>query len=70
MLPVRCGPLRGAKGAGSACGGGLVPGSALLIGGDPGVGKSTLLLQVAAGLAKGGALDQIQKSFVQKGGIQ
>jgi len=38
-----------------ACGGGLVPGSALLIGGDPGVGKSTLLLQVAAGLAKGGA---------------
>lgn len=37
-----------------ACGGGLVAGSALLIGGDPGVGKSTLLLQVAAGLAKGG----------------
>jgi len=36
-----------------AAGGGLVPGSALLIGGDPGVGKSTLLLQVAAGLAKG-----------------
>jgi DNA repair protein RadA/Sms len=29
-------------------GGGLVPGSALLIAGDPGVGKSTLLLQVAA----------------------
>ena len=37
-----------------ACGGGLVPGSALLIGGDPGVGKSTLLLQIAAGLASGG----------------
>ena len=33
------------------CGGGLVPGSALLIGGDPGIGKSTLLLQVAAALA-------------------
>ena len=32
-------------------GGGLVPGSALLIGGDPGIGKSTLLLQVAAALA-------------------
>lgn len=32
-------------------GGGLVPGSAILIGGDPGIGKSTLLLQVAAGLA-------------------
>lgn len=37
-----------------ACGSGLVPGSALLIGGDPGVGKSTLLLQIAAGLAKSG----------------
>ena len=31
-------------------GGGLVRGSALLIGGDPGIGKSTLLLQVAAAL--------------------
>ncbi|MFZ4762738.1 MAG: DNA repair protein RadA [Alphaproteobacteria bacterium] len=27
------------------CGGGLVPGSAILMGGDPGIGKSTLLLQ-------------------------
>ena len=33
------------------CGGGLVPGSALLVGGDPGIGKSTLLLQVTAALA-------------------
>ncbi len=33
------------------CGGGLVPGSAVLIGGDPGIGKSTILLQVVAGLA-------------------
>ncbi|MHA1113106.1 MAG: DNA repair protein RadA [Alphaproteobacteria bacterium] len=32
-------------------GGGLVPGSALLIGGDPGIGKSTLVLQVAAALS-------------------
>lgn len=32
-------------------GGGLVPGSVLLIAGDPGIGKSTLLLQVAAALA-------------------
>ncbi|TVR84852.1 MAG: DNA repair protein RadA [Rhodospirillales bacterium] len=32
-------------------GGGLVAGSALLIGGDPGIGKSTLLLQVSAALA-------------------
>ncbi len=37
-----------------ALGGGLVPGSATLIGGDPGIGKSTLLLQVAAALARGG----------------
>ncbi len=34
-------------------GGGLVKGSALLIGGDPGIGKSTLVLQVAASLGKG-----------------
>ena len=32
-------------------GGGLVPGSAILVGGDPGIGKSTLLLQVCAGVA-------------------
>ena len=36
------------------CGGGLVPGSTVLIGGDPGIGKSTLALQIAAGLAVGG----------------
>jgi len=35
-------------------GGGLVRGSAALVSGDPGVGKSTLLLQAAAALAKGG----------------
>ncbi|MFN3276612.1 MAG: DNA repair protein RadA [Paracoccus sp. (in: a-proteobacteria)] len=35
-------------------GGGLVPGSALLVGGDPGIGKSTLLLQAAAALSKSG----------------
>src|SRR5690606_27314750 len=33
-------------------GGGLVPGSAVLIGGDPGIGKSTLLLQATALLSK------------------
>jgi DNA repair protein RadA/Sms len=33
------------------CGGGVVPGSAILLAGDPGVGKSTLLLQVAASAA-------------------
>src|SRR5581483_11849119 len=36
------------------CGGGVVPGSAILLGGDPGVGKSTLLLQVAASAARQG----------------
>jgi DNA repair protein RadA/Sms len=35
-------------------GGGFVPGSALLVGGDPGIGKSTLLTQAAAALAKQG----------------
>ena len=33
------------------CGGGFVPGSAILVGGDPGIGKSTLLLQAAAAVA-------------------
>lgn len=35
-------------------GGGLVPGTALLIGGDPGIGKSTLLLQLVCKLAANG----------------
>ena len=34
-------------------GGGLVAGSVVLLGGEPGIGKSTLLLQVAAGVATG-----------------
>lgn len=37
-----------------ALGGGLVPGSAILMGGDPGIGKSTLLLQAAASIARRG----------------
>ena len=37
-----------------ALGGGLVPGSAILMGGDPGIGKSTLLLQAAAMVARDG----------------
>jgi DNA repair protein RadA/Sms len=36
-------------------GGGMVAGSAILIGGDPGIGKSTLLLQATAALATAGA---------------
>ncbi len=35
-------------------GGGLVPASAVLVGGDPGIGKSTILLQAAARIAAGG----------------
>jgi DNA repair protein RadA/Sms len=35
-------------------GGGVVPGSLVLIGGDPGIGKSTLLLQASAGMAANG----------------
>ena len=37
------------------CGGGVVPGSAILLAGDPGIGKSTLLLQVCAQAALRGA---------------
>ena len=37
-----------------ALGGGLVPGSAILMGGDPGIGKSTLLLQATAKVAQAG----------------
>jgi DNA repair protein RadA/Sms len=37
-----------------ALGGGLVPGSAILMGGDPGIGKSTLLLQTAGRVAEAG----------------
>lgn len=38
-----------------ALGGGIVPGSAILMGGEPGIGKSTLLLQAAASIARTGA---------------
>jgi len=37
-----------------ALGGGLVPGCAILMGGEPGIGKSTLLLQAAAAIARSG----------------
>lgn len=48
-LPVGLGELD------RVLGGGIVPGSLVLVGGEPGIGKSTLLLQAAAGLALGGA---------------
>ncbi len=37
-------------------GGGVVPGSVVLVGGEPGIGKSTLLLQLAVGMAAGGTV--------------
>src|SRR5205823_3107032 len=37
-------------------GGGVVPGSLVLIGGDPGIGKSTLILQASGRLSSGGAV--------------
>jgi DNA repair protein RadA/Sms len=37
-------------------GGGLVPGSLTLVGGDPGIGQSTLMLQLASALAKQGLM--------------
>ncbi len=37
-------------------GGGIVPGALTLVGGDPGIGKSTLMLQLASSLAKQGLL--------------
>ncbi|MBW1800039.1 MAG: DNA repair protein RadA [Deltaproteobacteria bacterium] len=37
-------------------GGGIVPGSLVLIGGDPGIGKSTLVLQVAGRLSQSGLM--------------
>ncbi len=52
-LPVRRGT--GLAEFDRALGGGLVPGSAILMGGDPGIGKSTLLLQAAAKVALAGA---------------
>ncbi|MCZ8311504.1 MAG: DNA repair protein RadA [Magnetospirillum sp.] len=57
-------------------GGGLVKGSAVLVGGDPGIGKSTLLLQAAAALPKGArvayisgeeAVDQIRMRATRLG---
>jgi len=60
---VRLGDVRSARSARLSCGiaeldfvlgGGIVPGSMVLVGGEPGIGKSTLLLQVAASLTAAG----------------
>jgi DNA repair protein RadA/Sms len=45
-LPLRIAELN------RVLGGGIVPGSCVLVGGDPGIGKSTLLLQMAADIAQ------------------
>jgi DNA repair protein RadA/Sms len=50
-LPVGIGELD------RVLGGGLVAGSLVLVGGEPGIGKSTLLLQAAAGIAEGADVD-------------
>jgi len=46
--------ISGVKELDRVLGGGLVPASAILVGGDPGIGKSTLLLQAAARFARQG----------------
>ncbi len=61
-------------------GGGIVPGSLILVGGDPGIGKSTLLLQVCRQLAESGktilyvsgeeSLQQIKMRSVRIGSFQ
>jgi len=51
------GPIRRPVGIGEVdrvLGGGMVPGAAILVGGEPGIGKSTLLLQLAASLVASG----------------
>jgi DNA repair protein RadA/Sms len=56
-VPVAAAPRR-ATGIGEfdrVLGGGLTLGSTMLLGGEPGIGKSTLLLQTLGGLAEGGA---------------
>ena len=58
------GPRRvtGLAGFDRVLGGGLVAGSVVLLGGEPGIGKSTLLFQAGRGLAAGGAGDVLYAS--------
>src|SRR4051794_14193769 len=48
-------------------GGGIVPGSAVLVGGEPGIGKSTLLLQAANDLARGAGVAEALLSKRDRG---
>src|SRR5262252_1805496 len=50
-MPAAARIASGAQELDRVLGGGIVPGSVILLGGDPGIGKSTLLLQVAASVA-------------------
>ena len=61
QLRKRRGSKRNMRNLTGVLGGGVVPGSLVLIGGDPGIGKSTLLLQVS------GQLAQIQKVLYVSG---
>jgi DNA repair protein RadA/Sms len=58
------GPRRatGLPGFDRVLGGGLVAGSVVLLGGEPGIGKSTLLFQAGRGLAEGGTGDVLYAS--------
>lgn len=47
------------------CGGGIVPGALMLIGGDPGIGKSTLVAQIAGGIGKKVLYVSGEESFEQ-----
>jgi DNA repair protein RadA/Sms len=49
-------------------GGGVVSGSLVLVGGDPGIGKSTLLLQATAGLSRGLAHDAADNTVLYVSG--
>src|SRR5438132_13540322 len=55
-VPARAEPrfASGLEEADRVLGGGVVPGSIVLVGGDPGIGKSTLLLQVADAVSRNG----------------
>jgi DNA repair protein RadA/Sms len=53
VAPTRC-TSTGTPELDRVLGGGLVPGAAILLGGEPGIGKSTLLLQAASALAETG----------------
>ncbi|KAM5579216.1 DNA repair protein RadA [Rosa sericea] len=62
-------PLHGTFGneVATVLGGGIVPGSLVLIGGDPGVGKSTLVLQIAALIAEGHELGKASRVLYVSG---